>query len=274
MWQSYLICLQSTLAMILLCLQISTITAYPQPDKAHLSKSLSNIRLLHYSAQHGDISGQLEVRGPHDRGQVVEMRYLQFKALAAIVPIAPAARALYVHPHISFLIQSRISPFIIPFKATRPDAEPKSSLSEEFYQGIAAAAQNEWASQPRLPGFMYSEGGFALAMQSWGDTIPWDFVFAMANRLWMCAAQGLPYLFDLAYASPDGKILVSITLRLAAEAVSSLVNSNGLGSVPSIEGSTPNWAYDPSGLPGDDAVENWREGSVPSVNMGDPLDPR
>ncbi|KAI4102651.1 MAG: hypothetical protein LQ345_007364, partial [Seirophora villosa] len=190
-------------------------------------------------AQHGDISGQLEVRGPHDRGQVVEMRYLQFKALAAIVPVAPAARAL-----------------------------------EEFYQGIAAAAQNEWASQPRLPGFMYSEGGFALAMQSWGDTIPWDFVFAMANRLWMCAAQGLPYLFDLAYASPDGKILVTITLRLAAEAVSSLVDSNGLGSVPSSEGSTPNWAYDPSGLRGDDAVENWREGSVPSVNMGDPLDPR
>ncbi|KAL8647143.1 MAG: hypothetical protein Q9210_005734, partial [Variospora velana] len=97
-------------------------------------------------------------------------------------------------------------------------------------------------------------------MQSWGDTIPWDFVFAMANRLWMCAAQGLPYLFDLAYSSPDGKILVSITLRLVAEAVSSVVDSNGVGSGPSIEGSTPNWAYDPSALPGDDAAEDWREG--------------
>lgn len=159
-------------------------------------------------------------------------------------------------------------------KAITRDTNLERSLREEFYQGIADAAQNEWALQPRLKGFMYSEGGFALAMQSWGDTIPWNFVFTMANRLWMCAAQGLPYLFDLAYSSPDGKILVSITLRLAAEAVSSLVDSNSVGSGPSIGGSTPNWAYNPTGLPSDNTAEDWREGSVPSVNMGNPLDPR
>lgn len=142
---------------------------------------------------------------------------------------------------------------------------------EGFYTAIAAAARDEWASQPRLPGFVYSEGGFTLAMQSWGDTIPWDFVFAMANRLWMCAAQGLPYLFDLAYGNPDGTILVSITLRLAAEAISSGVGSNG---VTSSDGSTPTWAYDLNGLPDNNLQPDYREGSVPSVNMGDPLLPR
>ncbi|KAL8906575.1 MAG: hypothetical protein Q9207_001959 [Kuettlingeria erythrocarpa] len=164
---------------------------------------------------------------------MVEMKYLQFKALAAITPIAPAAQAL-----------------------------------EEFYTAVAVAARDDWASRPRLSGFVYSEGGFSLAMQSWGDTIPWDFVFAMANRLWMCAAQGLPYLFDLAYSSPDGKIAVSITLRLVAEAISSVVGSNGV--TPS-DGSTPTWAYDLNGLPGNDPDQDYREGSVPSVNTGDPL---
>lgn len=142
---------------------------------------------------------------------------------------------------------------------------------EEFYSAIGSAAKNEWASQPRLPGFTYSEGGFTLAMKCWGDTIPWNFVFAMANRLWMCAAQGMPYLFDLAYASPDGKILVSITLRLAAEAIASVVDSNG---VVSSDGSTQTWAYDLNGLPGDSlSGGEWREGSVPSVNTGDPFVP-
>lgn len=144
------------------------------------------------------------------------------------------------------------------------------SHREQFYQGIADAATHEWASRPRLMGFSYSEAGFTLAMQSWGDTIPWHVVATIANRCWMLAASGLPYLFDVAYTSPDGRIVVSITLRLAAEAIASVVDSNTAGSGPGSGshpfGTIPAWAVDANGLPGDNLNQDWREGSVPSVN--------
>ncbi|KAL8715536.1 MAG: hypothetical protein Q9220_000872 [cf. Caloplaca sp. 1 TL-2023] len=144
---------------------------------------------------------------------------------------------------------------------------------EDFYMHIAEASSGEWTHRSRLPWFSYTDGPFTLAMRSWGDTIPWEVVHEIANRLWMCAASGVPYLFDLAYAAPDGKIIVSITLRLAAQAVSNAIASgSGSDSLPdgstsNSQSATPNWAFDPNALPGQ---EDWREGSVPSVNTGDP----
>lgn len=41
-------------------------------------------------------SARLTARGRDDSGHMVEMKFLQFRALAALVPIAPAAQALYV----------------------------------------------------------------------------------------------------------------------------------------------------------------------------------
>lgn len=137
---------------------------------------------------------------------------------------------------------------------------------EQFYSEIAEAARNEWASHPELACFKYSGRGFVIGMQSWGDTIPWNFVYQIANRLWMSAAAGLPYLFDLAYRSPDGRIVVTISLRLAFEALAESVGSSS-------SSTTTRWSYDENGLPGDNLSgnHNWREGSVESVNSGQPL---
>ncbi|KAI4170767.1 MAG: hypothetical protein LQ343_004729 [Gyalolechia ehrenbergii] len=131
---------------------------------------------------------------------------------------------------------------------------------------LAQAARGEWASRPRMDGFLFSDRGFTLAMHCLGDTIPWDFVAGLADRLWRIASLGMPYLFDLTYASPTGHVAVQITLRLAAEAI--------LTSVGSSESAQSRWGYDINGVDNSLVGENdWREGSVPSVNTGDPFMP-
>ncbi|KAL8944608.1 MAG: hypothetical protein Q9211_000533 [Gyalolechia sp. 1 TL-2023] len=161
----------------------------------------------------------------------VSMQKFHFQALAAILPVHHAAREL-----------------------------------EQFYTDIAQAARGEWASRPRMNGFSFSERGFTLAMHCFGDTIPWDVVSLIADRLWRTASLGMPYLFDLSYSSPSGHIWIQITLRLAAEAIASSVGSS--------ESAQSRWAYDVSGLDNNLVGQpDWREGSVPSVNSGNPLMP-
>ncbi|KAL9577816.1 MAG: hypothetical protein Q9212_006123 [Teloschistes hypoglaucus] len=161
-------------------------------------------------------------RAPSPDPVTVAMKQLHFQALAAILPIQPAAAAL-----------------------------------EVFYAEVAQAARNEWARQPRLPGFVYesNEHGFQLIMRAVGDVIPWDLVAVMADRLWHCAAVGLPYLLDMTYGSPDGRIMVQVSLRLAEAALSTAASSSF------------SWSTDPNGLPGDGLLGGYREGSVESVNQ-------
>lgn len=109
---------------------------------------------------------------------------------------------------------------------------------------------------------MIRDKGFSFQMVSLGDTIPWDFVAEVANRLWMAAASGFSYLFDLSYVAPNGQIAVQIGLRLAAGAIANSVGSS--------ESAQSRWAVDDNILPGQ---QDWREGSVPSVNTGDPIVP-
>lgn len=163
----------------------------------------------------------------------ITMRMLHFHALAAITPVVHAAQEL-----------------------------------EQFYMNVALSASSDWASLPRRNSLMIHDRGFSLQMLSLGDTIPWDFVAEVANRLWTIAASGLPYLFDVSYASPNGRIAVQIGLRLAAGAIANSVGSS--------ESDQTRWAADENGLPGDNLLpdqQDWREGSVPSINSGDPLLP-
>ncbi|KAI4123293.1 MAG: hypothetical protein LQ338_005342 [Usnochroma carphineum] len=265
------------MALAILSLLLQRVQAYPRPKRARLSTPalFEALQPLQHNAQTRDLPRPLTIRAPGNRpgNSIVEMRHLQFKALAAILPLGPAAQALYVCQSLPCSpfqksVFASYSPSISPSTSVNQTADLGRLHREKFYQELAIAAANEWASRPRLQGFTYEEGGFRLAMQSWGDTIPWDFVQALANRLWECAALGMPYLFDLAYMSPDGRILVSIMLRLSAEAVAGAVGSNSAGSSQSTYGTTPSWMIDTNGLPGDDANGVWREGSVESVNSG------
>ncbi|KAI4256729.1 MAG: hypothetical protein LQ352_001970 [Teloschistes flavicans] len=229
------------LSLLALVLLAPTLTALPQPGNNPLvaGSSLGGPQQLDDKSRIARHSKRLTIRAPviwptsgwqpgdspapSSQAVTVTMRQLHFQALAAILPVQPAAKAL-----------------------------------EQFYAEIVNAARNEWAQQPRLPGFVYesNEHGFQFIMRASGDLIPWDLVAVMADRLWRCAALGLPYLLDLTYGSPDRRIMVQVSLRLAEAALSAASSSSFT------------WSTDPNGLPDDDLLRSAREGSVESVNSG------
>ena len=68
-----------------------------------------------------------------------------------------------------------------------------------------------------------------------GDSIPWEFVKKIADKLWECACMGKSDLFDVIYVDDAGQILVSISLRLADGGSSSDSGTEFReGSVPSV----------------------------------------
>lgn len=92
------------LALTTLSLLLLSGEARPHPKDKRFSASWpsGNSRLLRHHVQREGPSGRLMTRGRDGSGHMIEMKYLQFKALAAIIPIAPAAQALYVclTPHL------------------------------------------------------------------------------------------------------------------------------------------------------------------------------
>ena len=105
---------------------------------------------------------------------------------------------------------------------------------EDFYSSIALQAAGPWQAEPRSENFSIQEGSFQLSFRSTGDTIPWDFVKEMAERLWECACLGLTHLFDAMYIDEVGQVVVSISLRLADESSSSSGGYYREGSIESV----------------------------------------
>ena len=105
---------------------------------------------------------------------------------------------------------------------------------EEFYSSIAIKAGGAWQTQPQTDNFSIDEGNFRLAFSCMGDTIPWDFVKTIAERLWESACLGLANLFDVIYMDDSGRIAVSVSLRLAEGGSSSSGTDYREGSVPSV----------------------------------------
>ena len=112
---------------------------------------------------------------------------------------------------------------MIQFESVRP-LIPVSKASEffmEFYSRIAYLAATTWAQTPRKPYFTVREGNFILTFNAVGDTIPWDLVQELAERLWVCSRQGLNELFDVYYSNADTSIALQVSLRIIDECLSS-----------------------------------------------------
>lgn len=60
-----------------------------------------------------------------------------------------------------------------------------------------------------------------LTFNAVGDTIPWDLVKEIADRLWDLSRRGLTRLFDIYYANEDENIALQVSLRIIAECLSS-----------------------------------------------------
>ena len=112
---------------------------------------------------------------------------------------------------------------------------------EAFYSKIAVLAAGPWQALPMRESFNLQEGPFQLVFSCMGDTIPWNFVKGMADRLLEVTRLGVAELFDAIYMDDAGKIAVAVSLRFAD---------------PTSSGSSSDTDY--------------REGSVPSV--GSPYD--
>ena len=129
----------------------------------------------------------------------VQMKMLTYTTVGLITPVTSAAKAL-----------------------------------EEFYSSIAIKAGEAWQTQPETNNFSIDEGNFRLGFSCTGDTIPWDFVKTIAERLWESACMGLANLFDVIYMDDAGRIAVSVSLRLAEGGSSSSGTDYREGSVPSV----------------------------------------
>lgn len=105
---------------------------------------------------------------------------------------------------------------------------------EDFYSSIALKAAGVWQSSPPSYNLAIEDGPFRLTFASMGDTIPWDNVKLLADRLWQCASLGLTNTFDAMYMDDAGQIAVSVSLRLIEGSSSSSGTDFREGSVPSV----------------------------------------
>ncbi|KAL8912565.1 MAG: hypothetical protein Q9171_002429 [Xanthocarpia ochracea] len=138
--------------------------------------------------------------------------------------------------------------------ATVVPAKEAAAALEDFFMDIYQAIAEKWSHEPRRHAISYSGRGFTLAVTASGDTIPWESLAQLTLNAWNFAARGFTDLFDIMYASGDGKILVSVSLRMIGQAV-----GPGTGSGESSQ----------TGLDGTEwGGTDWREGSVPSVGSG------
>ncbi len=143
----------------------------------------------------------LEKRIPPRFSPNVQMKMMSFKSVAALLPVTEAARYL-----------------------------------EEFYSSIATNAAGAWRASPQEYSYLIQQGPFSLLFTSMGDTIPWNFVREMAERLWTCASAGMAELFEVVYMDDAGQVscAVSLTLLDAEGSSGSAGTDYREGSVPSV----------------------------------------
>lgn len=139
---------------------------------------------------------------PGSNPMILKMKLVTYQAVASIAPIAEAARYL-----------------------------------EGFYNSIAASAAGIWQTQPRREMLTIEQGPLEFMISSMGDTIPWEFVQEMANRLQLAASMGMATLFEAIYMDEGAKIGVAVSLRLInpdGSRSSSVTQYDREGSVPSV----------------------------------------
>ena len=92
-----------------------------------------------------------------------------------------------------------------------------------------------WISLPERSSFDVTVGSFQLKFSCIGDTIPWSFVWEMADRCLEATTRGFAELFDAVFMSNSGNIAVQVTLQMLESSSGSGSGSGDReGSVPSI----------------------------------------
>ena len=141
-------------------------------------------------------------------------------------------------------IANRLPMTMIQFRSVRAliPIQTASEFLMEFYAYVAHMAATAWAQTPRRPYFYIQEGNFILSFNAVGDTVPWDTVQELAERLWDCAARGLTDLFDAYYAHENTNIALQVSLRIIDECLSSSDSDFCYreGSVETVTG--PDWS--------------------------------
>lgn len=107
--------------------------------------------------------------------------------------------------------------------AVAPNAGAAKVLAEFYLRVLAKAIFEATARSPEVNNLFFTEGPLALifAADSWGKTIPWDFVASFAMSMVQLTNRGFLATFDRGYWNADGTLGVYAGLRV-----------EGLGSVP------------------------------------------
>ncbi|KAL8782848.1 MAG: hypothetical protein Q9195_009555 [Heterodermia aff. obscurata] len=124
------------------------------------------------------------------------------------------------------------------FESMRPivPIHKASQFLEEFYAYVALSAGGVWSRFPRRHAFSIREGNFELTFNSVGDSIPWEVVKDLAERLWECAVMGMTDLFEAAFSDSTGQIGLKVSMAIIDSSLSSTGDDFREGSVPSVNG--------------------------------------
>ena len=136
---------------------------------------------------------------------------------------------------------------MIHFKSIRPivPVVKASAFLNEFYTDIIISAQTSWALLPRRQYFTVRGGNFELVFYSFGDTIPWEVVSDLAQRLRQCAIIGATDLFEAVFTDDAAQIGLKVTMAIIDESLSSSDDDFREGSVPSVNGPDMDYQQDP-----------------------------
>ena len=187
------------------------------------------IRHINYGALYGRLHGDTTL-GDHSRNLA--------NALSGAAHI-PSKRMM---PGFTPTVK-RISLQMFHFESIRPivPISKASKFLEEFYGHVALMAGGVWTQVPQKASFTIREGNFELSFRCVGDSIPWDVVKDIAERLWECAVMGMTDLFEAMYTDSTGRIGLKVSMLLIDSSLSSSGDDFREGSVPSVNG--PDMSY-------------------------------
>ena len=121
----------------------------------------------------------------------------------------------------------------------------------EVFKDLYEQAGQAWKRLvPEKQYFEFHSGNFAVSFNCVGDTIPWQFVQEIADRLWTAAAMGLTELFEAIYIderNPTNRFAVKVVMSIVDSSLSSSDDDFREGSVPSVTGPDTTYQED-SGL--------------------------
>lgn len=170
-----------------------------------------------------------------DPHMILNANPLRERMMPGVTPVLPAIKTTIKMNMLHF---SKLGVALLSSSADFTEAMRETTRQlQNFYMDIAYKAQDEWSQLPEVSDFFIDDpqGRVRLTLRCVGDTIPWQFVKDMAERLFETAAMGMANLFEVIYGDEMSTIGVRISLDLIDSSSGSGSGSGTReGSVPSI----------------------------------------